>query len=89
MDGFINIRSIAHYPTRLSVLCQGLTPFRQARTHLPDIELGRDGNKIVVDMLNANWRQEGIEKNYRLKPYKGNPYVRNFRGGDGNGVWLR
>jgi len=27
---------------------------------------------------------EGIEKNYRLKPYRGNPYVRNFRGGAGN-----
>ena len=26
MDGFINIRSITHYPTRMSVLCQGLTP---------------------------------------------------------------
>jgi hypothetical protein len=39
-----------------------------------------------MDMLNVNWRQEGIEKNYRLKPYRGNPYVRNFRGGGGNRV---
>ncbi len=30
--------------------------------------------------------QEGIEKNYRLKPYWGNPDIRNFRGGDGNRV---
>jgi hypothetical protein len=40
-------------------------------------------------MLNANWEQEDIERNYRLKPYWGNPTVRNFRGGDGNGAWLR
>jgi len=26
MNGFINIKSIAHYPMRMSVLCQGLTP---------------------------------------------------------------
>jgi hypothetical protein len=45
-------------------------------------------SRIVVDMLNVNWEQEGIEKNYRLKPDRGNPYVRNFRGGDGNGARL-
>jgi hypothetical protein len=43
----------------------------------------------AVDMLNANWEQEDIERNYRLKPYWGNPTVRNFRGGDGDGAWLR
>jgi hypothetical protein len=31
---------------------------------------------------------EGIEKNYRLKPYRGNPDVRNFRGGGGNRVMV-
>jgi hypothetical protein len=35
-------------------------------------------------MLNANWEREGIEKKYRLKPYWGNPTVRNFRGSGGN-----
>jgi hypothetical protein len=38
-------------------------------------------------MLRVNCiMQEGIEKNYRLKPYWGNPDIRNFRGGDGNRV---
>ena len=35
-------------------------------------------------MLNANWKQEGSGKKYRLKPYWGNPAVRNFRGSGGN-----
>lgn len=35
-------------------------------------------------MLNANWKQEGGGKKYRLKPYWGNPAVRNFRGSGGN-----
>jgi len=49
-----------------------------------------DGNRNDVDILNVNCdEQEGIEKNYRLKPYWGKPAVRNFRGGDGNGAWLR
>ena len=29
-------------------------------------ELGTDDNGKAVDMFNANWKQEGIEKNYRL-----------------------
>ena len=35
-------------------------------------------------MLNANWKQEGGGKKYRLKPYWGKPAVRNFRGSGGN-----
>ncbi len=35
-------------------------------------------------MLNANWKQEGGGKKYRLKPYWGNPAVRNFRGSGGS-----
>jgi len=42
------------------------------------------GELGVVDMLNANRKVEDIERNYRLKPYWGNPAVRNFRGGGGN-----
>ncbi len=45
----------------------------------------KDVNRIDVDILNVNCEdQEGIEKNYRLKPYWGNPTVRNFRGGAGD-----
>jgi hypothetical protein len=40
-------------------------------------------------MLNANCgEQQGIKKNYRLKPYWGNLTVRNFRGGGGNRVMV-
>lgn len=46
--------------------------------------MGIDDNKIVIYMP-----KEGIEKNNRLKPDRGNSYVRNFRGGDGSGVRLR
>ena len=35
-------------------------------------------------MLTVNGKQEGSEKKYRLKPYWGNPAVRNFRGSGGN-----
>ena len=35
-------------------------------------------------MLNANWKQEGSGKKYRLKPYWANPAIRNFREGGGN-----
>ena len=38
-------------------------------------------------MLNVNWKQEGIERNCRLKPYWGNLNVRNFKGDDGDRVW--
>ena len=38
-------------------------------THLPDSELDKDGNETKVDILNVNCiKQEGSEKNYRLKP---------------------
>ena len=49
----------------------------------------KEENKTVVDMLSANCgEQEGIKRNYRLKPYWGNPNVRNFRGGGGNRVMV-
>jgi len=51
------------------------TPRKKKRT-----EIG----KRVRAVLKANWKQEGIERNYRLKPYWGNPAVRNFRGSGGN-----
>mgnify|MGYP001611897166 CR=1 FL=1 len=54
------------------------------RKHLQTKSWSTDENGSDVDMLNANWKQEGGGKKDRLKPYWGNPAVRNFRGSGGN-----